>query len=517
MKYKPEQEQALITRVLSMKYSSEEFCEFMFPWGQPGPLQHVRIRKWQRSLFREIDQHVREQAAYIEAGRFDKVEVFQKALVSGRGPGKSAALGMLNCWHQSTHLGASTTITANTELQLKTKTFPEQAKWFTLALNSHWWEIGSLYIRPQKWLADTIQEQLKISSKYWATEGQNWLEEQPDAFAGTHNTYGLFVAFDEASGIPESIWSVTKGFFTEISPFRFWIAFSNGRNNKGAFFNRCTDPKFAPYWKPQSIDIRTVEGLDQSFAREVEATYGRDSDEFRIEVEGKFPKTGSGQLIPYAIIDEAAKRPLAPFPDEDAPLVMGVDPAPRSGKTVIRFVQGRDARSIAPVKLHGKDNNVIAETIANLVQEHDPDGVVIDAGNGTGVIDILSKQYGINVLEVWPGASQTNTSEWAYTQGAIWSNMAKWLENGGCIDDDPDLKRDLGARTWDFQGGRDSGRKVLNSKREMAKDGIPSPDDGDALGLALWAKVPRRSLRARRSKSKFTIRRAHGVQDWDFA
>lgn len=517
MKYKPEQEQALLTRILSMKYSSEEFCEYMFPWGQPGPLQHVRIRNWQRGLFREIDQHVREQAAHIEAGRLDKLEVFQKALVSGRGPGKSAGLGMLNCWHMSTHLGASTTITANTELQLRTKTFPEQSKWFTLALNSHWWEIGSLYIRPQKWLADTLREQLKIDSKYWATEGQNWLEEQPDAFAGTHNTYGLFVAFDEASGIANPIWPVTKGFFTEISPFRFWIAFSNGRKSKGALYERCTDPRYEAFWRPQSIDIRTVEGLDQSFAREVEATYGLDSDEFRVEVEGKFPKTGTGQLIPLDVISEAVSRPLSPFPDEDAPLIMGVDPAPRSGKTVIRFLQGRDARSIAPTKLHGKDNNVIAETVARLAREYNPDAIAIDAGNGTGVIDILSREYNINALEVWPGASSGNSGEWAYTQGTLWGKMAQWLENGGCIDDDQELRRDLGSRTWDFQGGRDSGKKVLNTKREMAKDGIPSPDDGDALALCMYPNVPRRNTAARRGNGKFTIRRAHGVQDWDFA
>ena len=44
------------------------------------------------------------------------------------------------------------------------------------------------------------------------------------------------VIFDEASGIPDSIWSVAAGFFTENILDRYWFAFSNPRRNTGYFF-----------------------------------------------------------------------------------------------------------------------------------------------------------------------------------------------------------------------------------------------------------------------------------------
>lgn len=519
MKYRPEQEQRLLENILATKYCCEEYCESQFPWGEPGPLQQFRIRTWQRDIMRDIDGHMAAQIRkYGEIDSTDAFSVFQEVVVSGRGIGKSALFGMLNSWHLSSHVGASTLITANTETQLKTKTFPEQAKWFTLAMNSHWWEVGSLYIRPQPWLATTVKDQMKIDPKYWGAEGQNWLEDQPDAFAGTHNMYGLAVFFDESSGIPEPIWKVTKGFFTEKNPFRFWIGFSNGRRNKGAFFNRFHDPKLAKYWRGRHIDARTVEDVDKAVYEEIIEEYGADSDTARIEVYGQFPRSGEGQLIPTTDVDAARVRDIPPFLDENEPLILGVDPAPRSGRTVMRFRRGRDARSIAPTVLFGKDNNVIAGEVARLCQKYDPDAVAIDAGMGTGVIDILRKQYHINVHEVWfVGKPDDSNAEFAYLGGQLWGKMRDWIEREGCIDDSAELRRDLCGRTWEFQGGRDSGKKVLNDKRQMQKDGIPSPDDGDALALTFYPNIPRRDLRTSKRPGQMAVRKVHGTQKWDFA
>jgi hypothetical protein len=58
-----------------------------------------------------------------------------------------------------------------------------------------------------------------------------WSAENPDAYAGVHNFDGVMVIFDEASGIDDSIWAVTAGFFTENTPNRLWLAFSNPRRN----------------------------------------------------------------------------------------------------------------------------------------------------------------------------------------------------------------------------------------------------------------------------------------------
>lgn len=465
---------------------------YAYPWGEKGtPLENFKgPRAWQREVLQEIKLHTQEQAFAIDNGL--PLSVFREAVASGRGIGKSALFAMLAHWQHSTHLGAGTLFTANTEGQLRSRTFPEIGRWIGMSINSHWYEIDSLKIYPKVWLADIVQEQLKINTLYWVIQGANWSEENPDAFAGMHNSYGLSVFYDEASGIPEPIWNVTSGFFTEINPFRYHIAFSNPRRNSGAFYNRFHKAELASSWKTRQIDARTVEDTDQSIYQQIIDEHGEFSDTARVEVYGQFPEAGDDQFITNSAVRGAQQREVVAF-DDGEPLIMGVDPAPR-GRTVIRFRQGRDARSIPPTVLNGADNIAIANKITELVNKYNPDGIAIDAGNGTGVIDFLRRQR-VKVFEVWFGSAAENSAgEFATMGSELWGKLRDWLP-GGCIDDSVTLFRDLTARTWKYFG-REDGKKILESKKNMAKDGIPSPDDGDALALTFYPKLPRRDRKA---------------------
>ena len=42
---------------------------------------------------------------------------------------------------------------------------------------------------------------LKIDTGYYYAQAQLWSEENPDAFAGIHSSYGVCLIMDEASGI----------------------------------------------------------------------------------------------------------------------------------------------------------------------------------------------------------------------------------------------------------------------------------------------------------------------------
>jgi hypothetical protein len=46
-----------------------------------------------------------------------------------------------------------------------------------------------------------------------------------------------------ASGIDDTIYDVSEGFFTDNSPLRIWILISNGRKNTGKFFEAFHDDK----------------------------------------------------------------------------------------------------------------------------------------------------------------------------------------------------------------------------------------------------------------------------------
>lgn len=483
------------------------YVQFVFPWKEPDtPLErHAGPRKWQSELFKEISQHVVEQK---EAVRLDEVlEMFRKATASGRGIGKSAGLAMLTHWFMTTRIGGSVVVTANTEAQLKNKTWGELGKWFSMAINSHWFDISAKSIVPEDWLATAVKRQLKIDPTYWYAKAELWSEENPDAFAGLHNERGVLLLMDEASGIPSPIWTVSEGFFTEPIVDRYWLAFSNPRRNKGGFYD-CFN-RLKHNWRRDHIDARDVEGSDKQVYQSIIDKYGIDSDEVRIEVKGRFPRAGKRQLIPVDVAEGAQEREINS--DALAPLVMGVDPA-RSGddRSVIRFRRGRDARSIPPTKFSGLDNMQLAYECANLIDRYKPDAVCIDAGNGTGVIDRL-RDLGYKVHEIWFSGKATRRDAFN-KRTSMWMDMADWMQ-GGSIDADEDLFTDLIAPEYDFVG-HDGVVKKLQSKEDLKSEGMASPDDGDALCLTFAVRVARKDNPSSRHRRNPAIARADGV-DYD--
>jgi hypothetical protein len=148
-----------------------------------------------------------------------------------------------------------------------------------MSVNSYWWEISATRVMPAKWLTELVERDLKKGTRYWNLEGRLWSAENPDAFAGVHNYDGVMVVFDEASGIDDSIWAVTSGFFTENTPNRFWCCFSNPRRNTGYFYEAIEGSK-RDFWQSRQVDARDVEGTDKNVYNQIIEEYGADIARF---------------------------------------------------------------------------------------------------------------------------------------------------------------------------------------------------------------------------------------------
>ncbi len=495
MKYSPQQEQELMAALWDPALADdlEQFVLFAYPWGKEGtPLVNFTgPRHWQRDDLQELTDHLRQQKARMDLGL--DPSMFRKVTASGRGPGKSALVAWLVHWMMTTRIGSTTIITANTEPQLKTRTFAEITKWVSLAINAHWFATTVLSVKPAEWFERLIKDQLKIDTGYYYAQGQLWSAENPDAFAGVHNPLGVQVVMDEASGIPNKIFDVTEGFFTEPVLNRFWHVFSNPRNNSGAFYDAFHH--HAKFWRHRRLDSRTVEGTDQAlFARMIEQ-YGEDSDTVRVEVLGQFPSQGDRQFISNGLVYQAQTRELRL--DPGAPLIMGMDVARFGGdENVVRFRQGPDARSIPPRRWKGMDGVASAERAMQIIDEVNPDIVNIDGGQGGTVIDILRRK-GVRVNEVWFG-SKADDKEWANKRTEMAARCREWLSTG-CLDHDPQLFADLTSVDFDYFG-KAKDQQILESK-DMVKGKIGrSPDDGDALWLTFAVRGARRDLRAVRAR-----------------
>jgi hypothetical protein len=356
-------------------------------------------------------------------------------------------------------------------------------KWAAMSINSHWWEVSATNLAPAAWIATLVERDLKKGTRYWGAEGKLWSEENPDAYAGVHNHDGMMVIFDEASGIPDGIWSVASGFFTEPIVHRYWFAFSNPRRGSGYFYE-CFHAK-RDFWATRQIDARSVEGTDRAIYDQIIAEHGEDSFQARVEVYGEFPTTGDDQFIGPHIVNEAMKRPR--YKDPTAPVVLGIDPARHGAdSTVIVVRQGRDLTEIR--RYRGDDTMTVVGHVIEAIEEFKPALVVMDEGGlGYGILDRLNEQR-YKVRGVNFGQKAKNSIMWGNKRAEIWGAMREWLKSAS-IPDDRQLKTDLiGPKTKP----NSSGTMFLETKKDMKARGLPSPDAADALAVTFAFPVAHR-------------------------
>ena len=479
--YRGEEEQKLMTELWSPAIADdlEAFVLYAFPWGVKNtPLaKFTGPRKWQRDVLRDVTNHIRAQK-----GKTD-YDTIREAVSSGRGIGKSALVSWLVLWMLTTRIGGSVVVSANSENQLRSVTWAELTKWAAMLINSHWWEISATKLVPATWLTELVERDLKKGTRYWACEGKLWSAENPDSYAGVHNQDGMMLIFDESSGIPNPIWEVGAGFFTENTPDRYWFAFSNPRRNEGYFFE-CFHAK-RDFWNSRTVDARTVEDTDKAIYEQIIAEYGEDSSQAKVEVYGEFPSAGEDQFISPTLVDDAAKRPK--YKDLTAPIIVGVDPA-RGGadSTVIVVRQGRDLVVIK--RYQGEDTMTIVGRVIEAIEEFKPVLTVIDEGGlGYGILDRLTEQR-YKVRGVNFGNKAKQSIAFGNKRAEMWNEMRNWLKSAS-IPPDRQLKADL---TGPAKKPNSAGTIFLEGKKEMRARGLASPDAADALCVTFAFPVAHR-------------------------
>ena len=241
-----------------------------FPWGEPGTaLEHYAgPDEWQRRELEEIGQQVRDRA--FEG--FHPVAPILRAVASGHGIGKSALTAWLVLWLMSTRPYAQGTVTANTYVQLETKTWAAIQKWHKLCLTG-------------PWFACTTQRLYhKDAKESWFCAPATCKEENSEAFAGQHAaTSSSFYVFDEASAVPDAIFEVAEGGLTDGHPFIF--LFGNPTRSTGKFYRVCFGNE-QERWVHKAIDSRDCALTNKDVIADWIRTYGEDSDFVRVRVRG---------------------------------------------------------------------------------------------------------------------------------------------------------------------------------------------------------------------------------------
>ena len=463
-------QQELAKDIASFSLNPLAYSLYAFPWGERGLTGHKGPRDWQRRIMLDIAAHL--------ANPSKRFQPLQIAVAAGNGVGKSSLVSMLTSWALDTCEDARVTVTANTEPQLRTKTWPEITKWKELAITKPWWTIGATSIRS----ADAGH------ADHWRADMITWNEQNPAAFQGLHNVgKRILLVFDEASGIPEAIWDAAVGSLTDENTEIIWLAFGNPLQSTGAF-HKCFGIR-SHRWIHYNVDARTVEGTNKDLFKQLVDDYGEDSDIVRVRVRGEFPRVSSTQFLNQDTVYKARK--FRSEGHQGLPRIMGVDVA-RFGddRTVAIMRQGRMSRLL--FKNHGLSTSETAEKVIELWQKEKPDAVVVDGdGLGAGVVDHLRyRGFGTGLYEFHGAEKPQDGAMYANRRAEVWGQMRDWLNEGAQIPDDPELEQELVSIQY---GMNVRGQIQMEKKSDMKARGYASPDIADALALTFAVKVRARA------------------------
>jgi len=456
----------LIEELASFSSDPFGFVLFAFPWQEPGTELEFKTgpEEWQVVVLQDLG-----------AGVISFSEAIQIARTSGHGIGKSALVSWIILWAISTYEDTKGVITANTENQLKTKTWVELAKWYRLFIARDFFQMT----------ATAIFSRDPEHERTWRIDMVPWSERNTEAFAGLHNQgKRILVVYDEASAIPDVIWEVTEGALTDRDTQIIWMVFGNPTRNKGRFRECFAGGRFEHRWKSEAVDSRSVSITDKAQIQRWIDDYGEDSDFVRVRVRGIFPRVDAESFISFDIAREAVGRELVV---QGGAVVIGVDVG-RFGDdpSVIYPRCGRDA-STRPVEIYqGIDTMTLAGKVAaTFLRLHATVCMVDEGGVGGGVVDRL-RQLRIPVIGVDFGSKADGFSEtgvkYANKRAEIWGMLRDWLPTGSIpqmsTGDRATLVDELTAPSYTMTKKEEI---QLESKKEMRLRGVSSPNVADAL------------------------------------
>ena len=412
---------------------------------------------------------------------------------SGHGTGKSTTSSWAMLWYVLLRFPNKVVVTAPTSGQLFDALFAELKRWIN-------------ELPPQLQVLLTVKSdrvELTAAPAEAFISARTSRAETPEALAGVHSQNVLLVV-DEASGVPEKVFEAAAGSMSGHAATT--ILMSNPTRSSGTFFESQT--RMASSWWTRRWSCVDSPLVSEEFVDEMRARYGEESNAFRIRVLGEFPMADDDTIIPFHLADSAIKRDIEVTPD--AKPIWGLDVA-RFGadKTALCKRYGNVVTEIS--SWQGLD---LMQTVGRVMAEYEglspsmrPSEILVDSiGVGGGVVDRL-RELGAPVRGINVGEAPAMGNTYMNLRAELWFKTKGWLEDRSCkIPNDDQLLAELTSIRYAFTP---SGKMKAESKDDMRKRGLKSPDLADALCLTMasdaatalsgsmstWKKEIRRNLR----------------------
>jgi len=413
---------------------------------------------------------------------------------SGHGVGKSTASSWAMLWFFLTRSPVKVVVTAPTSAQLFDAMFAELKRWINELpelLNN------MIEVKQDRIVFKSAPNEMFISARTSRAE-------QPEALQGIHSEHVMLVA-DEASGVPEAVFEAAAGSMSGHNAVTLLLG--NPTRSSGFFFD--THNRLSGEWTTFRVSCTDSPRVSDEYVSEMMSRYGEDSNAFRIRVLGEFPRSDDDTMIPMELIDGARQRDVTH--NKYAPVVWGLDVArfgsdssalcKRQANAVIEKI--RVWKNLDLMQLTGA---VVAEYEA-LEEGNRPSEILVDSiGLGAGVVDRLMElglpARGINVSE-----SPSFGTQYRNLRAELWAKAKAWLERRDCfLPADERLISELATVRYKFAS---NGKLQIESKDDIRRRGLPSPDVADAFVLtfagdavvglhgakaSIWSKPLRRGV-----------------------
>lgn len=325
-------------------------------------------------------------------------------------------------------------------------------------------------------------------------------------FQGFHAEH-LLVVFDEASGIPDTIWEAVEGvavgrnnrILAIGNPLRtsgrFHALFRSGGGWKRLTISalehpnvRCRGGGIPGAVTAQAVQERVEEWCERlpgscsgercaSSAFRWRGHWYKPNNPFRMRVLGEFPESDEEALIAVSWVEEAMSRSLPAVGERR----MAVDVA-RFGSdcTVIGCRVGPVVTRMEVI--HGADTMEVSGRIIAMAYEEAPETISVDViGVGGGVVDKLVEEGIAGIVPVNVGSGAQDRDRFANLRAELYWNLRERLRKGEiALPQDEELVGQLAGIRYTTTS---TGKTGLESKQAMRKRGMGSPDKADMLAL----------------------------------
>lgn len=394
------------------------------------------------------------------------------AVQASHSVGKSFVSSRLACWWLSAHSPGDAFVVTSAPTWAQVRAVL-------------WREIGRAHSKGNL-IGTTTETEWKIDKEIVAF-GRKPSDYSPTAFQGIHARYVL-VILDEACGIPENLWEAAD---TLISNENSRIlAIGNPDDPTSEFQRVCTSEAWntirinafeSPNFTDEGAGLPR-EVLEQLISpvwvEEKRRKWGTHHPFWQSKVLGLFPQQSSTALFPLHWLLAAQRRELEP----GKPIALGVDVA-RFGtdKTVMSVRRGDHFRVVYSEV--GNDTMKTASVVLSLIKRYVADVAGIDTvGVGGGVYDRCAEDNA-PVAEMQAAGRARDYDSYANCR-AEWAWWFRERLERGEVDldeEDDELIEQLAGLRFKIDT---RGRIVLESKDDMKKRGMDSPDRADSVILA---------------------------------